>query len=138
MSNPLVYTVDYDSIFRVRPNSTVLHAANETDLTEPDVFTRSRDPGRFYGIIGTREVNNTKIELSSTEPEDKTYLLSEEPPSKHVIDQQDKFVSPNMTRSDSATSHELIHSKDDDKEVSPIGGKKRSVKCFIKKVFGCA
>lgn len=114
MSRPLVYTIDYDSIFRVPPNSTVLHAANETDLTEPDVFTGSKDPGHFYGPY--------------------LHHTDEEPTSKDVTGCPDKFV-----RSDSATSHELLHSKPDElKEVPVTPVAKRSVKNFIKKVFRCA
>ncbi len=138
MSKPLVYTIDYDSIFRVPPNSTVLHAANETDLTEPDVFTGCKDP-KYYYRFHRSDINNTTIEPKNFANLHHTAITEEEPPIKDVTGCPDQSGKPTITRSDSATSHELLNIKPDDlKEVPVTPVAKRSIKKFIKKIFGCA
>ncbi len=77
----LIYTID-PSIFILPPNNNVLHAANETDLTQPDVFgVPSCQMGQALFV------NSMQLPL---------------PPNESNLTGSDTAV-----RSDSATSHEM-------------------------------
>ncbi len=119
MKSRFMYTVD-PSIFMIPPNGNVLHAANETDFTKPDVFLRHPT-----GLQATYLSPYTLLSWATKNLEEKV------------------AVAPPVMRSDSATSHQMTAIKPE--KLEETGTPKEGLadqqascgtfKTFMKRIF---